>query len=244
MFRTIFAVAILGASVSSSIGATYSIDAAQSYVSTYNPVWVNTGISWNNSVPLPGAQPEAPRYMWRLDWISEHYQLSGTFDTQYASSPVNDHSARLRLSNINVITQVPVSAGFWLPGELSVIASGGLYTSSDACYQDYFYIPSGISWSCSGGTLGLVGSSQGTFDAKQVRLAGGQGWQGVFPFSLLMESSTEPPAVVDRSSVAGVFGYSLVAYAVPEPQGILLFLAGILALGGFRLGDTWRTTRS
>jgi hypothetical protein len=235
MFRTLLAIAVFGASISSSIGGTYSIDSAQSYVSAYSPVWVNEGLSWNNAVALPGEQPGAPLYSWRLDWISVHYQLSGTFDALYVTSPVNDYSARLRLSNISLTTNAPLYADFGLPIELSVVAANGLYTSSRACYQDYFYIPAGISWSCTGGTLGLVAESQGSFDSRKIQLAGVQGGLGFFPFSTWGDSSTEPPAVTDRSSVAGLYGYSLVAYAVPEPRGILLSLVGLLVLGASRI---------
>lgn len=224
MIRKILACCLLYAVLPAQAAITYTIDSAHSYVTSLAPSW---SLAYTeNHASLPGEPPIPPTNYWQLNWQYVRYSLSGSFDAEVIYSPYRPEIRRLQLSNVHLSTDAPSYAGFGLPAELSLASNGALYMSSTACYQDYFNIPAGDTWSCTGGNIGTTRVDSGSLGDSAINLAGGESW----PFQILsplFESSTMPPPVTDYTPAYGTFGYVIQSTAIPEPATGLLILGGL-----------------
>lgn len=224
MIKKILAYCLLGAALPAQSAITYTIDSAHSYVSSLAPIW--TLAYTENHASLPGEAAIPPSNYWQLSWQYVRYSLSGSFDAEIVYSPYRPEIRRLQLSNVHLSTDAPSYAGFGLPAELSLFGNGVLYMSSVACYQDFFNIPAGDSWSCTGGNIGTTRVDSGSLSDTGISLAGGESW----PFQILsplVENPTMPPPVTDYTPAYGTFEYVIQSTAVPEPGTGLLILGGL-----------------
>lgn len=224
MIKKILACCLLYAALPAQSAMTYTINPASSYVSSLAPVWTFAYSEYYAS--LPGEPAIPPTNYWQLNWQPVRYALSGSFEAEIIYSPYNPAIRRLQLSNLNLSTDAPSYAGFGLPLQLSLSNNGELYMSSVACYQDFFDIPLGNNWSCSGGNLGMVRVDSGSLNGSGIELAGGDSWQ--LPIiSPLFASPSMPPPVTDYSPAYGSFGYVIQATTIPEPGTGLLILSSL-----------------
>ncbi len=206
----------------------YVIDAGQSFVKAYVPVWEKADGPLVGSVGEAGAPTDS---YWVLNWRLETYGLSGSFDLETVYSDWNRDRSQLRVvRQAEIVSDVPAHAGFALPAMFAKLGQSLTYIGNP-CFDHDFTDPPGWTSSCSGWVAGPIRSDSGTQLGRTISIDGSIPAMAPF-FGLPEFSGPQPPdrPVVDQ--MTGVFEYHLVAVsAVPEPQTYAMFLAGVLAVG-------------
>lgn len=220
MLRNAIVLGLLCVTFQAQAANTYTIDPTRSFVSTYTPVWINTG-PFPAAASVPG-EPALPQsYSWWLEWQLTPYAISGTFETEVVQSPFNPGVSRLQFSNIHLTSLIPTNAGFSLPATLSPYGGFRHYIAFSSCsYDDFYGLPE--IYSCV--IMGAERQDSATLSGNSIFLKGELSGLPGFAWA---EGPTIPPEITDLSSVAGMFAYSIYAAAVPEPGTLLLLLSGL-----------------
>lgn len=207
----------------------YVIDASQSFIKAYVPIWERTEGPLDDS--LLGMGLDAGTY-WLLSWHLQTYSLSGSFDVETVYSDWDWERSRLYVRRAEITTDSPAYAGFILPTLLAKMGQS-LTFSSNPCFDHNFADPPGWTGSCTGWQAGPTRGDIGMQHGQTISV-GGSVTPLVGPsISYAEYTSLLPPEwLVDYREVTGVFEYQLVAVtAVPEPQAYAMFLAGMGVVG-------------
>ena len=193
----------------------YRIDAAQSFVATYEGVWRPSGL-----LLLSDNQTG-----WSPQWEPRPVAIGGTFDLEIIDSPVGAAVKHLVISNVQ-ITGVPPGSAFTAPITLSWYQDTSVAEwSQHPGYNDGFY---GLNIICGCFTSGPIRSDVGTFDGTGLDVHGGLGPNaGFFSFTTIIDGAGPPTDPIDQSPAVGAFSYRLVATPAPEPETLALLGLGL-----------------
>lgn len=193
----------------------YRIDAAQSFVATYEGVWR----------PSDAMLTSETQSAWSPRWEPRPAAIGGTFDLEIVDSPVGAAVKHVVISNVQ-ITGAPPGSAFTAPTTLSWYpASFAVAWSGHPGYNDGFH---GLDIICGCFTSGPIRSEVGTFDGNALDVQGGRGPDaGFFSFAVILDGAGPPADPIDQSPAVGAFSYRLVATPAPEPETLALLGLGL-----------------